>query len=208
MLSSAPNFAFGRALGNTPTYRVRAAKNCAANKGDRYILTSVPMKQSTTATLINELNAPLVQFLNRRVHNNEDANDLAQEAFLRMVKFERSATLTNARAFLFRTASNLAIDQLRRRKVHDRYVHAETAPTYADDDKCEPSPERTVCAKQELELISAAIASLRPRARRAFLLHRNHDLSYAQIASEMAVSASMVEKYITEALKMLRAQIP
>jgi len=45
------------------------------------------------------------------------------------------------------------------------------------------------------------------KVRRAFLLHRSKDLSYPEIAAEMGVSTSMVEKYIIQALKQIRAEL-
>ena len=45
------------------------------------------------------------------------------------------------------------------------------------------------------------------KVRRAFLLHRGKDMSYAEIASEMNVSTSMVEKYIIQALKLIRENV-
>ena len=52
-------------------------------------------KESNTASLIDELGTPLVRYLARKVRNNEDANDLAQEAFLRMHRFQQSSELDN-----------------------------------------------------------------------------------------------------------------
>jgi len=45
------------------------------------------------------------------------------------------------------------------------------------------------------------------KVRRAFLMHRAKDLSYSEIADEMGVSTSMVEKYIIQALKILRKEM-
>lgn len=163
------------------------------------------VKELNTAHLVGEL----ASWLSKRVRNDEDANDLAQEAFLRMHKFQQSRELDNARAFLFRTANNLAVDQLRRDKVHDRYLSSEMLPEQSDeeDDKFAPSAERTVSAEQELGKIYEVVDRMPPKVRRAFLLHRGKDMSYSEIAAEMNVSTSMVEKYIIEALKLLRQEL-
>lgn len=158
-----------------------------------------------TALLVDEL----ASWLAKRVRCDEDANDLAQEAFLRMHKFQQSRELDNARAFLFRTANNLAVDQLRRARVHDRYLSTEMLPEHSDeeDDKYAPSAERTVSAEQELDKIYEILDQLPPKVRRAFVLHRSRDMSYSEIAAEMGVSNSMVEKYIIEALKFIRKEL-
>ncbi len=165
-------------------------------------------KQSNTAVLMDELATPLVRYLAKKVPD-EDANDLAQEALLRMHKFQQERHLENARAFLFRTANNLAIDQLRRAKVHDRYLSSEMLPEHSDEDedKFAPSAERTVSAEQELDKIYEIVDKMPTKVRRAFLLHRGKDLSYSEIAKEMEVSTSMVEKYIIQALKIIRAEM-
>jgi len=165
------------------------------------------VKESNAALLVGEL----ATYLAKKVHNDEDANDLAQEAFLRMHKFQQSThlQLDNARAFLFKTANNLAVDQFRRARVHDKYVSSEMLPEQSDeeDDKCSPSAERTVSAEQELDKIYEVVDRMPPKVRRAFLLHRGKDMSYSEIAAEMSVSTSMVEKYIIEALKLLRNEL-
>jgi RNA polymerase sigma factor (sigma-70 family) len=164
--------------------------------------------KNETAVLVDELAPPLVRYLSTKVRNSEDANDLAQEAFLRMHKFQQSSQLENARAFLYRTANNLVIDQMRRAQVHDRYLHSTSCQDWDDEtDECAPSAERTASAEQELAHIYQLIEQLPPKIRRAFVLHRNSDRSYQQIADEMGVSTSMVEKYIVKALKILRENV-
>lgn len=167
------------------------------------------MKESNSAVLMDELSVPLVRYLSRKVRNNEDANDLAQEALLRMHKFQQSQQLDNAKAFLFKTANNLVIDQIRRAKVHDRYISWENAQVdvSSDNQKCVPSVERTVSAEQELDQIYQVVDQMPEKVKRAFLMHRGKDMSYPEIAQEMGVSTSMVEKYIVKALKILREKM-
>lgn len=159
--------------------------------------------------LMDELGAPLRRFLSRKVGNVEDANDLAQEAFLRIYKLQRPEDLENPRAFLFQTAANLAIDQIRREQVHTRYIRKELNPVIAGEghDFVMPSTERTVNATEQLDLLYAAMRKLPEKTRQAFLLHRAKDMTYAEIANEMGVSTSMVEKYIIQALRFCRKEL-
>ena len=167
------------------------------------------MKEPKAAILMDELATPLVRYLSKKVSNNEDANDLAQEALLRMYKFQQSQKLDNAKAFLFKTANNLVIDQIRRAKVHDRYINWENSQVAAtnDDHKYSPSAERTVSAEQDLDQIYRVVDDMPEKVKRAFLLHRGKDMSYSEIAQEMGVSTSMVEKHMVKALKILRQKI-
>lgn len=163
-------------------------------------------KQTFLKQLFDEYGAPLVRFLTNRVHDEEEASDLAQEAFLRIYNLEHPQKLTNARAFLFRTAANLVIDRGRREKVHARFLESESASP-DDSDKSgyhSPSAERAVAAEQQLTVIYRTIDRLPPNCRRAFLLHRGQNLTYSEIARELGISTSMVEKHVIEALKACR----
>jgi RNA polymerase sigma factor (sigma-70 family) len=164
---------------------------------------------STQECRIDELGAQLVRYLATNGWSYDDARDLAQEAMLRVHKFQQSQTLDNARAYLFKTANNLAVDQIRRTHLHDKYLRSEMPADQEEHNyQFAPSPERTAAAKQELDNIYAVVDKMPTKVKRAFLLNRDRDLSYSEIAKEMGVSNSMVEKYITEALKVLRQQIP
>lgn len=166
-------------------------------------------KQTFLRSLVDELNTPLVRFLTSKLKNEDDANDLAQEAFLRIYKLEHPQKLTNARAFLFVTASNLAIDQLRRMKLHNSYVNTEIRLAAVADgtETAAPSAERTAVAEQQLQLIYSTIEKLPAKCRKAFLLHRGKDMTYSEIARELKVSTSMVEKYIIQALRQCRQEL-
>ena len=66
------------------------------------------------------------------------------------------------------------------------------------------SPERTLLARERLELLDEALAALPPNARRALLMSRVNHLTFARIAEELGVSESMVAKYIAQALRACR----
>lgn len=154
----------------------------------------------------------LVRFLSRKMKSPEDAEDIAQNAFIRIQRVANSGELDNLKAYLYQTASNLAIDQLRREKLHNNYVshetnkqlsHADHNPSSADH--C--TPDRLISAQRQLNEIKKALDSLPVKCRQAFLLHRNKGLSYSEIAKEMCVSVSSVEKYILQSLKTCRKML-
>jgi len=155
--------------------------------------------------LFNEHGLSLVRFLTRKTRSPEDAEDIAQGAFLRIQKLKLDE-LDNPRAYLYQTASNLAIDQLRRAKLHRGYIQSETPDISEIEDASSPkvdqaTPERLLAAKEDLLKIEVTISKLPFKARQAFLLHRTKGLAYSAIAKEMGVSVSSVEKYILQALK-------
>jgi RNA polymerase sigma-70 factor (ECF subfamily) len=154
--------------------------------------------------LITEHGPALERFLARKLHSPQDAAEIAQETFLRLYRLDHLDKIDDTRAFLFRVASNMAIDQLRRKVLRDKYR------SYEENEMGEQhsaSPEQIVEAEEQLRVIYQAVESLPLKCKQAFLLHRLSGLSYSEIADEMAVSVSSVEKYILQALKHCRKKM-
>lgn len=159
--------------------------------------------------LISSHRSSLERFLTRKLNNPDDAADVAQDAFLRLYRLDHPEQLDNARAFLFQVASNMAIDQLRRQTLHNRYLRSEQGTVDSESGAVgtEVSPEHIISAQETLAHIYQAVDSMPLKCRQAFLLHRTRGLSYSDIAQEMGVSVSSVEKYILQALKHCRAEL-
>lgn len=161
--------------------------------------------------LVRDHGLSLERFLARKLDNAADAAELAQEAFLRIYRLEHPEKLDNARAFLFQVASNLAVDHLRRRSLHYRFLKNEQSQFSEgepfDINASGFSPEDILAAREKLTRIYGAVERLPMKCRQAFLLHRNSGLSYTAIAQELDVSVSSVEKYILQALKSCRAEL-
>ncbi len=168
-------------------------------------------KDQFLSELVAQYAAPLEKYLARKLDSPDDAAELAQEAFLRLHRLEQPENLDNARAFLFQVATNLAVDQLRRRQLHYRFLNMEKAlspegePT--DANAAGASPEQIVGARERLQSIYQAVEELPFKVRQAFLLHRRSGLSYSAIAEQLGVSVSSVEKYILQALKHCRERL-
>ena len=158
--------------------------------------------------LVTEHGLALERFLARKLENPADAAEVAQEAFLRIYRMQNPEELDNARAYLFQVAANLAVDQLRRRSLHFRFLKSEESQgveTEAGEAVASASsPEHILNAREKLDRIYGAIDGLPNKCRQAFLLHRNAGMSYGDIARELDVSVSSVEKYILQALKQCR----
>lgn len=160
--------------------------------------------------LAQQQRTALERFLARKLDNPEDAAEVAQDAFLRLQRLDAPQDLDNPKAFLFQVASNLAVDQLRRRTLHFRFVRSETRQDedeQRDINASGVSPEQVLEAQEKLKAIFDAINELPQNTRQAFLLHRQRGLSYADIATEMGVSVSSVEKYILQALRHCRKKL-
>ena len=104
----------------------------------------------------------------------------------------------------------MSIDQLRREVLHKNYIDKEISKIPRDINamlSMEPdniSLERELEAKETLRLVHRSLEKLPQNIRQAFILSRNKGWTYSQIAKQMNVSVSSVEKYILEVLKHLR----
>lgn len=167
------------------------------------------MDQTDKRPLVEQLfcsyRSELVGYLRRKYRrNNECAEDIAQDAFMRLQRLDDLTSIDNPRAHLYKTASNLAIDYQRREQSRNHYV--EIMGHHSEDEQhCPSSPQRQVHAEKTVENLQQLINQLPDNCRRAFLLHRIHGHSYSQIAEELNVSVSSVEKYIVKALQACRS---
>jgi RNA polymerase sigma factor (sigma-70 family) len=154
--------------------------------------------------LFQEQSEPLLKYLVTRFRDREDAAEIAQETWLKMYGLEHPEHLSNPRAYLFQMASNLGVDRVRHSAIEHRFNRQEQASARTE---AEPSAETSVAAQESLALVSQALSELPEPCRQAFILHRGRDLSYPEIANELGVSTSMVEKHIIRALRHLRDKL-
>jgi len=160
-----------------------------------------PTRASALSSLFREHNRTLVRFINARLRNEQEANEIAQEAYVKMLQLDCCpGTASFLRHYLFRVAENLAVDRIRQRYSRSRLDQL----TSIDDLFQEALAERTVLAGQELALLRAAVAELPEKYREAFRLIKLEDNSFPQVAGLMQLSERMVRKYITRALIYIR----
>jgi RNA polymerase sigma factor (sigma-70 family) len=151
--------------------------------------------------LFSEHNESLIQFLATRLRSVQEAKEVAQEAYVRLLSLEDSGAVSFLRAFLFKTAANLAVDRIRSRNRQRLAVDA----GLCDETREAPTPDRETASAQEVEIVRHLIGELPPKCRRAFLLHRVHGLEFAEIAQEMGLSERMIRHYVLRAVLHCRA---
>jgi len=142
----------------------------------------------------------LMALLKRRGRTTADAEDIIQEAFLKLETYCRRHEVKDTEAFLVRAALNLSIDSHRRGMRSQRVPVAIEDLALADP---RPLPDEVIAARQSLDRLRAALESLTPRAREALLLHRLDGCSYEQIAEQLGISVSAVEKNVGRAMFQL-----
>jgi len=131
---------------------------------------------------------------------SDDADDLAQEAFLKLICYELDHKVERPDAFLMRTALNLSIDAYRVQRNRgervlldemtlDDLVWADTAPT----------AEATLLKKERLARLADSLVDVGAKTRRIYLAHRMDGMKYQEIAQLHGLSVSAVEKHIAKA---------
>jgi RNA polymerase sigma factor (sigma-70 family) len=155
------------------------------------------------ARLFREHNESLVGFLAARLRSRQEALEVAQEAYVRMLNLNESNAVSFLRAFLFKTAANIAVDRMRSRERRQQLREAALFEEFREP----PGPERSLVGEQEVAVVERVIAKLPPKCRRAFLLNRIHGLEPAEIARQMEVAERTVRHYILQALLQCRAAL-
>lgn len=156
------------------------------------------------ARLIHRHGPGLRRFLAGVLTTPHEAEDLAQETFLRVWSAaarydpEKAAPST----WIYRIALRLAIDRNRRTGFR-RFIGLEAAPEPQDD---QPGAEADLAARQELALTRAALATLPDRQRRALLLRAVAGMTNTEIAATLEISAGAVEQLLVRARAGLRVQ--
>ncbi len=148
-------------------------------------------------TLYEEYNETLVRYLTIRLRNKHDAVEVAQEAYIRLIRKDNLDDIDCFQSFLFRTATNISIDVQRQRARQDRNF-ASSKFLFGHID--EITPERDLNAKQILAELAEALEELPPKCREAFRLYKFKNLSHGEIADKMGLSVSSIRKYITRGL--------
>jgi len=147
----------------------------------------------------------VTRLLRRRGTGLEDAEDLVQEAVLRLHAYtQKGLEVHDVERFVTRTAINLAVDS-HRRAHEDLYVSAPVEDFTSLIDT-RPAPDEMLAIEQQLEAMRAALDRVSHRTREIFFMHRLQGFSHAEIAARMGISKSAVEKHIASAVTILAIQ--
>jgi RNA polymerase sigma-70 factor (ECF subfamily) len=138
----------------------------------------------------------------RRGRTREEAEDLIQDAFLKMQEYcERGGQVRQPEGFLVRTVLRLAANA--RRDAHRNLYCEEPVENLTLIVDTTPTPDEVLAGDQCLERMRDALDAASRRTRDVFFMQRLDGLSYAQIAQRLGVSISAVEKHIASALVIL-----
>lgn len=181
--------------------QLRVVGGCNGHTEEAKVVTS---GQTVFEAAYREHRGAVVRLLQRRVGNPDEAEELAQETYLRALRY-RDHNPESLKALLFRIAINLAGTSARRDRAHHASAHMSVDDLPLASDEL-PQDERL--AREEYQaLIIAAVKALPEKRRQVFVLSRFHGMRQKDIARRCGISLSMVEKHITNALSSIRERV-
>jgi RNA polymerase sigma-70 factor, ECF subfamily len=167
--------------------------------------------------LLQRYRTPLVNFLYRMVRVREEAEDLAQEVFLRVYRARQdyvpSAKFTT---WLFRIATNLALNSVRDNRYQRMEVSLDAPVTVDSEDGDEkvldvaeknPNIEQHLIEEARKKMIRHSIDKLPAKQRAAVLLHKYQELDYGDIAKILECSESALKSLLFRAYETLRVEL-
>ncbi len=160
-----------------------------------------PPRQTSNRGLVEQLYAmhrnALEHYLLRLLQCEATAQDVAQDAFARLLRYQPALEAATARPYLFRVALNIVRSRAREMRMQ---LEVLSPLEWERDLECgTPGPDRIAAARQVVGILADEIEQLPPRCREVFVMHRLYGLTHDSIAARLAISRSMVEKHVRKA---------
>lgn len=147
----------------------------------------------------------LCGFANKYFNNPEEAREVVQEVFTKIWNGRKDLDLDESlNHYLFKTASNISINKLRRKKVESRYVEL-YKQVYLNNDGI--TPHESLIAHDLDKNITSAMKKIPPKCKIIFDLSREEGLGYNEIAKQLNISVKTVEAHMSKALSILRFEL-
>ncbi len=174
--------------------------------GDAPASTSAEQPATFVVRRLYELHGDaLCRYLVRILRCEATAEDVAQDTYARLLRYQPDIEPARSRSYLFQVALNIVRSQSAEKRSQSEFPSAlEWESDLASD---APAPDRIVEARQALATLGDEIDRLPPRCRQVFVMHRLHGLTHEVIASRLQISRSMVEKHMIKAMTRCRRRI-
>lgn len=144
----------------------------------------------------------LLGFIQKRLNDQSSSADLLHDLYIKIQSVSPEEEIKYPKAYLYRMANNLVIDQIRlRRKTTSESECIEVSQLD------ENSPEKIADYAQQLDIVTKAINELPDKTRDVFKLQRLQQVDKADVANKMGISVNMVEKHLRKALAYCREKL-
>ena len=131
----------------------------------------------------------------------EIAEDIIQDAFLKLWEIRNNVRPETARALLYTIANNLYANKYKRQKLKLKFEQTLV------EDRVYESPEFEMEIKEFDQKLQQVLASMNENSRTVFLMNRIDQMTYQEIAANLNLSVKAVEKRMKKALEFLRNEI-
>lgn len=146
---------------------------------------------------------PLASMLRRYLGAGPpDPDDIAQQAYQKLMERDSLDDIENVEAYLWRTARNLVYNERRVESTRSRYDY-ELEQIFFTAAGADPGPERVVKAEAQLKIVRETLLEMPERRRRIFLLHRIDGMSVAAAGREVGVGETAARKHVAKAMTQL-----
>lgn len=161
----------------------------------------LPPEDNRVDSLYQEHRKVLMMHLLAMVGDRHIAEELLHDVFLRLSRMPTLEGIKQPRSFLMKIASNLALDYLRHQKIR-----AENNPDAYVPETAGPESEQLdeLLKERRVSQLKAAIRELPPRTREALMLAKFREMTLKEVAREMEISQTMVEKHLKTAIEKCR----
>ncbi|MFO2464419.1 sigma-70 family RNA polymerase sigma factor [Pseudomonas sp. 15FMM2] len=141
-------------------------------------------------------------WLHRRLGHSADAEDLAHDTFIRLLRSQQDVCeLRQPMAFLAAIANGLLINRWRRQEIERAYLEALAARPEVE----EPSPEERYLMIETLLQLDSLLVGLSMRVRQIFFLSQLDGLTYPQIATQLGLTVAQVQRAMSKAFSVCYA---
>ncbi len=146
----------------------------------------------------------LIAEATRLTGDSASAEDIVQEAWIRMSQGTAETSIDAPVSYVRRVVRNLALDEYRQRRWRERVtpLDPDDDPEMLDGDAV--GVDRMLMARQELALVTAELARMPARMRRAVELHRVSGAPLREIAAELGVSITTAHALVTQGVERCR----
>lgn len=159
-----------------------------------------PVSFAFDASSFRTYDKQLHRYLARRLTKPQDAEDLAQEVYLRLLRVDAAKRVEKPVAYIFGIASHVIADfKSESRQGHERLEDGDDEP----DDRAS-SPDDLADRLNLQQQIERAFARLPQTHAMVLIAHKHRGLSYEEVAAELNLSIHTVEKYVTQAKALIR----
>jgi RNA polymerase sigma-70 factor (ECF subfamily) len=147
---------------------------------------------------------PVYNFVYRMVDNAEDASDIVQDAFIKVYSVLADKEIDNFSAYLYRTAKNLAYDEMRRRSRFADVDHEILAP---EDPNIYADPQRALLLDEQMGKVRQATNGLNEKQRAALILRELEGLDYDEMSEVMESNRNAIGALLSRARLKFREEL-